>query len=99
MGHVGSKSLARDRTLYPAWGAWSLGHWTTREVPEGHTLDMPPTLDWQDPPHLPCNHTDLPVSAPVIFQLVVSSTDCELLENGLLGVTLSPTFVPDFVGL
>ena len=31
--HVGSSSLTKDRTLAPALGAWSLGHWTTREVP------------------------------------------------------------------
>lgn len=84
----------------PALRAWSLSHWTTREVPAGHTFDMPPTLDWQDPPApLPRNHTDLPVSAPVIFQLVVFSMDCECLEDGLLGVTPSPTFVTEFVGL
>ena len=85
--------------MYPALGTCSLTHWTTREVPGGHSLDMSPTLDWQDPPPPSCNHTDLPVSATVIFQLVVSSTDCELLEDSLLGVTLSPTFVTQFVGL
>ena len=43
---------------------------------------------------------DLPVSAPLIFQLVDSSTDCELLEDrdGLLGVTLGPLFVTESVG-
>ena len=30
---MGSSSLARDLTRVPALGAWSLGHWTTREVP------------------------------------------------------------------
>ena len=31
--HVGSSSLTRDRTWAPALGAWSLSHWTTRQVP------------------------------------------------------------------
>ena len=29
---MGSGSLARDLTRVPALGAWSLGHWTSREV-------------------------------------------------------------------
>ena len=29
--HVGSSSLTRDQILAPI-GAWSLSHWTTREV-------------------------------------------------------------------
>ena len=30
---MGSSSLTRDQILAPALGAWSLSHWTTREVP------------------------------------------------------------------
>ena len=30
--HLASCSLAKDQTLAPALGAWSLSHWTTREV-------------------------------------------------------------------
>ena len=30
---VESSSLTRDQTRPPALGAWSLSHWTTREVP------------------------------------------------------------------
>ena len=32
--HVGSSSLTRHQTHAPALGAWSLSHWTTREVPK-----------------------------------------------------------------
>ena len=31
--HMGSSSLIRDQTLDPALGAWSLSHWTVREIP------------------------------------------------------------------
>ena len=31
--HVGSSSPTRNRTQPPSLGAWSLTHWTTREVP------------------------------------------------------------------
>ena len=31
--HVKSSSLTRDQTWFPALGAQSLSHWTTREVP------------------------------------------------------------------
>ena len=31
--HVGSRPLIRDQTQAPVLGAWSLSHWTTREVP------------------------------------------------------------------
>ena len=31
--HMGSSSLTRNQTGPPALGAWSLSHWTTREVP------------------------------------------------------------------
>ena len=31
--HAGCSSPTRDQTGPPALGAWSLAHWTTREVP------------------------------------------------------------------
>ena len=35
LSHQGSPcSLTRDQTWEPLQGAWSLSHWTTREVPE-----------------------------------------------------------------
>ena len=36
--HVGSGFPSRDRIQVPAPGAWSLSHWTTREVPEHCSL-------------------------------------------------------------
>ena len=34
LAYVGSRSLSRDQTQAPALGAWSLSHWTIREVPD-----------------------------------------------------------------
>ena len=36
--YVGSSSPTRGGTWTPALGAWSLSHWTTREVPLGFRL-------------------------------------------------------------
>ena len=33
MWHEGLSSLTRDQLKHSALGAWSLNHWTTREVP------------------------------------------------------------------
>ena len=38
--HAGSSSLMRDRTWPPALGAWSLSHWTTREIPPPGLLSL-----------------------------------------------------------
>ena len=36
--HVGSRFPTRGQTLSPVLGAWSLSHWTTREVTQGTFL-------------------------------------------------------------
>ena len=38
--HVGSTSMTRDQTRPSALGAWSLSHWTTREVSICHLFYM-----------------------------------------------------------
>ena len=38
--HVGSTSMIRDRTRPSALGAWSLSHWTTREISICHLFYM-----------------------------------------------------------
>ena len=43
--HVGSSFLTRDQTWAPALGSQSLSHWTTKEVPEGFSLNNEVALE------------------------------------------------------
>ena len=50
-------SPARDQTRAPAVGAWSLNHWTTREVPKAYfipnSLYLLIPYPYIAPPHFP----------------------------------------------